>query len=156
MKSLYSSARYSALLLAGLGIGVATLSGLTSRVSAQVIRRGPNGRESTVERRVENGTIIRTTTGPNGEARESTVIRGEDGGVIRTGPNGNSTTTERQVEDGALIRTTTGPNGNSGEAVREDGTVIRTGPNGNTTTTERTIEDGTILRTTTGPNDRVR
>ena len=153
----YGSERSSVLLSIGLGVGIAVF-GLTSEARAQVIRQGPNGRESTVERQVEDGAIIRTTTGPNGEVRESTVIRGEDGGVIRTGPNGNAATTERQVEDGTLIRTTTGPNGEVRETTTvrtEDGTVVNTGPNGNTTTSDRTVEDGQVTRETTGPGGRV-
>lgn len=95
------------------------MGGSALTTDAQVIRRGPNGRAVTTERRIENGGIVRTTTGPNGQSRESTAVIDENGNLIRTGPNGNASTTERTVENGQVVRETTGPRGNTWSVFRD-------------------------------------
>ncbi|MGD1896247.1 MAG: hypothetical protein ACFB16_04750 [Phormidesmis sp.] len=110
---------FSGKLFLVLSASLALLGSSAFSADAQVIRRGPNGREVTTERTVEDGQIIRTTTGPNGESREATATIDEDGNLIRTGPNGNSSTTERTVEDGQVTREVTGPRGNTWSVIRE-------------------------------------
>lgn len=145
-----SFATIAGLFWIGLGIGAE---------GRPVIRTGPGGRETRIERSAgENGGVNTTFTGPRGRQTGSN-FRFENGRAIRTTNDGRQISIERE-RDGDVVNTTrTGPNGRQTRySTTRDGrgNATRTFENGNQVDINRRVENGRLFTTRTGPNDQSR
>ncbi|MEM8805068.1 MAG: hypothetical protein AAGF01_03355 [Cyanobacteria bacterium P01_G01_bin.38] len=122
MKTLFAKVKHAACLSIGLGVGLSILGGVIAQANADVIRTGANGNTVTTDRTAQDGTLVRTTTGPNGNSSSTVTTRDENGTFIRTttGPNGRSATSTHDVtvESGQITRESTGARGNSWSVIR--------------------------------------